>query len=80
MALLSARGRDTEMDRHAVSQAVGLAKHRVTQYLALLKFPADLQRRIRKVDWIAEGHLRPLTNLQPGQQRAAIVRLLQRAA
>jgi hypothetical protein len=78
--LLSARGHNFETQHHTLAETIGIAKHRVTQYLALLKFPADLQRRIRKADWIAEGHLRPLTNLQPGQQRIAIKRLLQRAA
>ena len=69
---------DRGENRRHLGHQVGIPQYRVSQYLALLDFPADLRTRLKQTDWLAEGHLRPFTKLDARRQRAAVERLLER--
>jgi hypothetical protein len=74
--LLPANSIDQDEDRATLGQWLGIPKYRITQFLNLLTFPADLKVRLKKTDWVAEGHLRPFTRLNARWQRVRIERLL----
>ena len=67
---------DQRDNRRTLGQQVGLPQYRVSQYLALLNFPGDLRQRLRDVDWVAEGHLRPFTRMTGTRQRKAVEKAL----
>jgi hypothetical protein len=59
-------------NQRTLSHELGVDRTRVQQFLYLFRIPDDLRVRIRGMEGVTEGQLRPLTQMDPMATRAAI--------
>ena len=55
----------------SLSKDLGVDRTRLQQFLYLLRIPADVRARLKKMPGLTEGELRPMTKLMARDQRVA---------